>query len=180
MIFTVPMLQELTTRQRELLLLLQSFLRSHQPSSLAIVDSDIAQASLALAEPYETASRGIIYEHTAKLAAAAQLGSEIKTLIERTREKGFTISDAAIATVLRRMERGWGGAGAELVSELVRHATQPQFIYVHEWEEGDCVVYVRHSLAAPIPGCLMKAIVHRTTAAPGTLRRGMTRRRTSA
>ena len=47
----------------------------------------------------------------------------------------------------RRMERGWGGAGAELVSELVRHATQPQFIYVHEWEEGDCVVYVRHSLA---------------------------------
>jgi hypothetical protein len=114
MIFTVPMLQELTTRQRELLLLLQSFLRSHQPSSLAIVDSDIAQASLALAETYETASRGIIYEHTAKLAAAAQLGSEIKTLIERTREKGFTISDAAIATVLRRMERAAKVASSSL------------------------------------------------------------------
>lgn len=114
MIFTVPMLQELTTRQRELLLLLQSFLRSYQPNSQAIVDSDIAQASLALAETYETASRGIIYEHKAKLATAAQLGSEIKTLIEKTREKSFTISDGAIATVLRRMERAAKEASSNL------------------------------------------------------------------
>lgn len=114
MIFTVPMLQELTTRQRELFLLLQSFLRSYQPNSRAIVDIDIAQASLALAETYETASRGIIYEHTAKLATAAQLGSEIKTLIEKTREKSFTISDGAIATVLRRMERAAKEASSNL------------------------------------------------------------------
>ena len=113
-IFAVPMLQELTTRQRELLLLLQSFLRGHQPSSRAMVDGDIAQASLALAETYETASRGIIYEHTAKLAAAAQLGAEIKTLIERTREKGFTISDSAIATVFRRIERAAKEASSSL------------------------------------------------------------------
>ena len=108
------MLQELTTRQRELLLLLQSFLRGHQPSSRAMVDGDIAQASLALAETYETASRGIIYEHTAELAAAAQLGAEIKTLIERTREKGFTISDGAIATVFRRIERAAKEASSSL------------------------------------------------------------------
>jgi hypothetical protein len=79
-----------------------------------MVDSDIAQASLALAETYETASRGIIYEHTAKLAAAAQLGAEIKTLIERTREKGFTISDGAIATVFRRIERAAKEASSSL------------------------------------------------------------------
>ena len=38
------------------------------------------------------------------------------------------------------MEPGAEGAGAELIHELLAHATQDAFVYVHEWDEGDLVI----------------------------------------
>ncbi len=35
---------------------------------------------------------------------------------------------------------GPDGKGARLLRQLLAHVTQPQFVYVHEWEEGDLVI----------------------------------------
>lgn len=39
------------------------------------------------------------------------------------------------------MEAGPDGAGARLLYELMGHLTSPPFTYVHDWDEGDLVVY---------------------------------------
>jgi taurine dioxygenase len=39
------------------------------------------------------------------------------------------------------MEPGPHGAGGKLLEELMAHMTQPQFVYVHEWTQGDLVVW---------------------------------------
>ena len=64
------------------------------------------QAALALAQTYETASRGILYEHPAGTAAAQRLAVEMKQLIEADRGNGAHVSDHATAIVLRRIEAG--------------------------------------------------------------------------
>lgn len=39
------------------------------------------------------------------------------------------------------MEPGPHGNGAALLDELMSHYTQPEFVYVHEWTEGDLLVW---------------------------------------
>ena len=114
MLFLLPMMQGLTTRQQEILVLVQGFLRTERPDAAALVDDDVARAARALAETYETASRGIIYEHVAALPGAARLGADIKALIERTRGQGITVRDADVAAALRRIERAAAAADKAL------------------------------------------------------------------
>ena len=39
------------------------------------------------------------------------------------------------------MEPGPDGDGARLLQELVSHITQPRFVYVHEWDAGDVLIW---------------------------------------
>jgi taurine dioxygenase len=39
------------------------------------------------------------------------------------------------------LERGPNGKGAELLDRLMIHLTRPEFIYVHEWTQGDVLVW---------------------------------------
>ncbi len=39
------------------------------------------------------------------------------------------------------MEPGPHGAGAKLLDELMAHYTRPEFVYVHEWTQGDVLVW---------------------------------------
>ncbi len=39
------------------------------------------------------------------------------------------------------MEPGLFGDGARLLEALMTHATQPQFVYAHEWTQGDLIVW---------------------------------------
>lgn len=39
------------------------------------------------------------------------------------------------------MEPGPDGAGADLLYQLIAHITQPQFVYVHDWDSGDALVF---------------------------------------
>ena len=39
------------------------------------------------------------------------------------------------------MEPGPHGDGARLLDELMSHLTRPEFIYVHEWDRGDLIVW---------------------------------------
>ena len=44
------------------------------------------------------------------------------------------------------MEPGIKGDGAELLYELMMHITQPKFTYVHEWSEGDLLIWDNRNL----------------------------------
>lgn len=39
------------------------------------------------------------------------------------------------------LEPGVDGEGARLLYEIMAHYTQPRFVYVHEWDPGDLVIY---------------------------------------
>jgi taurine dioxygenase len=39
------------------------------------------------------------------------------------------------------LEPGPDGAGAQLLDELMTHLTRPEFVYVHEWNPGDLIVW---------------------------------------
>jgi taurine dioxygenase len=39
------------------------------------------------------------------------------------------------------MQPGPHGEGAALLDELMAHYTRPEFVYVHEWTEGDLLVW---------------------------------------
>ena len=45
------------------------------------------------------------------------------------------------------LEPGPGGKGAELLYTLMSHFTQPRFVYAHDWDEGDLVIYDNRCLA---------------------------------
>ena len=84
-----------------------------------MADADIEQAARALAETYETASRGIIYEHTAGTPSAGRLAAEIKTMVEAQRTAGLKVGDADIAHVMRRVEGGTQSARSVLPGDAV-------------------------------------------------------------
>ncbi len=44
------------------------------------------------------------------------------------------------------MEKGPDSDGAKLLYEIMSHLTQPQFVYAHDWDEGDLVVYDNRTL----------------------------------
>jgi alpha-ketoglutarate-dependent 2,4-dichlorophenoxyacetate dioxygenase len=56
--------------------------------------------------------------------------------------------------------------GRELLKELLDHATQPAFVYRHEWREGDLVVWDNRSVlhrATPYDSVRYKRLMQRTT-----------------
>jgi len=104
--FLIPLLEGMTERQQQLTLSVQSFLRTDRANTPTMLDDDVVQATRAVAETYETASRGIIYEHNAGLASAELLASELRTLVKDHKDKGFRLTDAETAVVMRRIEIG--------------------------------------------------------------------------
>ncbi len=44
------------------------------------------------------------------------------------------------------MEPGPDGDGAVLLYEIMSHLTQPQFVYAHDWDAGDLVIYDNRTL----------------------------------
>ena len=44
------------------------------------------------------------------------------------------------------MEPGPDGEGADLLYKLMTHFTKPEFVYVHDWDKGDLVIYDNRTL----------------------------------
>src|SRR5215207_2152679 len=73
----LPLLQGLSERQARVFLMLAAVTSRHQPDTLhKLVDEDIAEATGALASTFETAAKGIVYEHQPASLAAARLNAE--------------------------------------------------------------------------------------------------------
>ena len=112
--FLWPILQGLSDAQHQLLLVVQTFLRDGPPGRAPRTDEELAQAAATLAETYETAGRGIIYEHTAQSLSAQELVTDLKTLFQTQEKEGATIRDGDVAVVMRRVEMAAKGARGAL------------------------------------------------------------------
>jgi hypothetical protein len=122
----VHVMRDLNTRQSELFLLVLTFLTRHESAELPvvpnaatalgwerIVDDDVADAASALAATFETASRGVIYEHRPSSRPAAHLVTELKPVLAEARKGAGSSFERDAAVVLRRLEEAVRDVRAE-------------------------------------------------------------------
>jgi hypothetical protein len=103
----LPSIRHLTERQHQLFFLFHSAIARHTPQGFTrLVDEDIEHAVAVVAATLETASRGVIYEHSASSLPAQRLASDLTALLGQIREQGGTVSDAEAAIALRAIEQG--------------------------------------------------------------------------
>jgi hypothetical protein len=103
----LPTLHGLTERQHQLFFLFQSLIARHTPEGFVrLVDDDVADAAGAVAATFETAARGVIYEHAAASRPAQRLASEMKAMLADMQKQGVKVYEREAATVLRAIEKG--------------------------------------------------------------------------
>ncbi|HJZ74951.1 MAG TPA: hypothetical protein VKE51_24620 [Vicinamibacterales bacterium] len=96
-------MRDFDQRQSQLFLLINTFLLRYQaPEIQPLVDDDVAEAMAALASTYETASRGLIYEHRPASLPAERLVTALKPLLAKASEGGGSAFERDLAVVLRR------------------------------------------------------------------------------
>jgi hypothetical protein len=105
--FLLPLLADLSEPQYRLLLFFQALVVKHAQTAVPpITDSDIAEAAAAVAATFETAGKGIIYEHQAGSLPAQRLAVDLGHAVSDMRRKGAEPSVERDATVvLRTLER---------------------------------------------------------------------------
>jgi hypothetical protein len=113
----VEALRDLNRRQSQLWLAINTVIARYEPPALQpIVDDDVVDAAAALAATYETASRGVIYEHRPPTVSAERLATSIRAMLVDAGRSGGTAFERDAAVVLRRVEQTArtaqsGGAG---------------------------------------------------------------------
>lgn len=113
--FLLPLVKGLTQRQYELFFLVQGiFRRLDQAGELPVNDKIISDTAQALAATYDTASKGIIYEHRPPSLPAERLSKELKPLLEGLDGKGPVANVNDLTEVLRLVERAARDAGSAL------------------------------------------------------------------
>ena len=130
--FLFPLLGPLTERQQEMVLLLQTSLRLGPRESPGLSDADVEQGARAAAETFETASRGIVYEHRPASLNAQRVANDLQKVVDAHRKQGVRLPDGDIAAALRCIEtaareatRALGGGDAEylaLIDRMIRSA----------------------------------------------------------
>jgi hypothetical protein len=104
--FLLPIVSNLTQRQYHLFFLVQAtFLRLADAGEMAVNDDVVRDTAQALAATYETATKGIIYEHRPSSLPAERLARELKPLLEGKNEQGPVASESDLVNVLRLVER---------------------------------------------------------------------------
>jgi len=69
-----------------------------------LVDLDIVEAAAALAGTFQTAARGVIYDHRPAALAADRLATALKPVIAEAGKHGGSAFERDAAVVLRRIE----------------------------------------------------------------------------
>jgi hypothetical protein len=128
-----PTLSALTETQQQICFLLLSIVSSHAAVETLdrVLDADVADAAATLASTYETAAKGVIYEHTARSLPAQRLVTSLRGLVEQlsrsvqagTMERDVSSALRGIERGVREVERLGGGqprAYLESVERLIR------------------------------------------------------------
>ena len=116
----VPFMRDFSDRQSQLFFLMLTFLARYSPMPSrspemsadvyltpelqSLVDEDVTEAFAALAATYETASRGVLYEHRPRSSPADRLMSALKPLLTEAGQAGGSAFERDAAVVLRRLE----------------------------------------------------------------------------
>lgn len=127
----LPLLQGLSERQAQGLLILGAVVARHQGELLHRVgDEDIAEAAAALASTIETAAKGIVYEHQPGSLAAARLMTELKAIVDEVAKTAGAAFQRDAAIALRRLEHGARAmsslkSGANEFQQLLNRVLKP-------------------------------------------------------
>ena len=101
----VECMRDFSERQSQVFFLISTFLARYQPPELqSLIDEDVVEAVAALAATFETASRGVIYEHRPASLPAERLTSELKPLLIEAGKGAGSSFERDLAYVLRRVE----------------------------------------------------------------------------
>ncbi len=107
-------MRDLNDRQSRLFFLIVTVLvRYEAPEFQPLIDEDVSDAAAALASTFETASRGVIYEHRPTSLPAERLLGALKPVLAKAGGSGGAAFDRDAALVLRRIEEA-GESGVEL------------------------------------------------------------------
>jgi hypothetical protein len=105
----VQFMRDLSQRQSQVFFLIVTFLvRYEPPELLPLVDDDIAEGLAALASTFETASRGVIYEHRPASLQAERLIAALKPVLAEAGRGAGTPFERDVAVVLRRIKEAAG------------------------------------------------------------------------
>jgi hypothetical protein len=100
----VGFMRDLNQRQSQLFYLVNSFINEFRPEQFHVLaDADVLEASEALAATYETAVRGVIYEHRPQSLPAERLVTALKPLMAEAGKGQGTPFERDAAVVLRRI-----------------------------------------------------------------------------
>lgn len=101
----VQFMRDFSQRQAQLFFLINTFLVRYEPPELqTLIDADVAEATAALAATFETASRGVIYEHRPASLPAERLTAALKPLLVEAGHGAGSAFERDAALVLRRVE----------------------------------------------------------------------------
>jgi hypothetical protein len=97
-------MRDLSERQSQLFFLVNTFVVGYRPAELQpLLDDDVAEAAEALAKTYETAGRGVIYEHRPASLPADRLAAGLRPLLAEAGKGIGSAFDRDAAFVLRRI-----------------------------------------------------------------------------
>jgi hypothetical protein len=106
----VQFVRDFSERQSRLFFLISTFLVGYQPSELQpFIDDDVAEGMAALAATFETASRGVIYDHRPASLPAERMISELKPMLLAAGRGAGSAFERDAAVVLRRVEKSVRG-----------------------------------------------------------------------
>jgi hypothetical protein len=125
-------LRDLSERQSQLLFLVTTFLATYQPTELhAPIDDDVVEAISSLAATFETASRGLIYDHRPASVLAERLATSLRPVLEEAGRGAGSSFERDAAVVLRRLEdavrdvRTFDQINRQAFLELLRRVMSP-------------------------------------------------------
>ncbi len=119
----VPTLAGLTERQTEIFFVIATFLIGYRPDGFQrLADADVGEAASALAATFETALKGVIYEHRPASLPAQRLMSDLRKLLADVGQRGGSSFERDVAASLRRVEQG--------VSEVGKSAQEGDLAYL--------------------------------------------------
>jgi hypothetical protein len=125
-------MRDLTQGQSELFFLIAAFLAGYQAPELhAPMDDDVAEAIGALAATFETASRGLIYDHRPASVLAERLTTALKPVLAEAGQGGGSAFERDVAVVLRRIEeavrdvRAFDQTNRQAFLDLLRRVMTP-------------------------------------------------------
>ena len=132
--FLLPIVDGLGRRQYQLFFVVQgTFHKLAETGEMPVNDDVVRDAAQALAATYETASKGIIYEHRPSSLPAERIARELKPLLEGANGRSPVANERDLVEVLRLVERaatdarktldGGDRAYLDLVGRLMRFSS---------------------------------------------------------